>query len=172
MQALWQNPRYCAQILLKNSAFTLIAVLVLVFGASAIASIGSDPAVMGRAPSQSQDKSSSASQHPLDYPSIIAKIKEQIPPLLKQHNIPGLAIALVDGEKLVWAEGFGYTDRSNTERISADTLFSLQSISKTYTATGFMLAVDKGWLNLDEPLRKYLPKFTVKSRFGAAPYTL
>src|SRR5262245_30045650 len=159
-------------MLLKKPGFALIAALVLAFGASVMVSFGRDPVVIGRALSRSQDKSSSASQQPLDYPSIITKLKEQIPPLLKQHNIPGLAIAMVDGEKLVWAEGFGYTDRSNTERISADTLFSLQSISKTYTATGFMLAVDKGWLKLDEPLRKYLPKFAVKSRFGAAPYTL
>jgi CubicO group peptidase (beta-lactamase class C family) len=167
MQALWQNLRHCEQMSLKNPGFTLIAVIVLALGASAIASFGSDPAVAGRALAQSQDKSSSTNQHPLDYPSIITKLKEQIPPLLKQNNIPGLAIALVDGENLVWADGFGYTDLSNTERVSADTVFSLQSISKTYTATGFMLAVDKGWLKLDEPLRKYLPKFTVKSRFGA-----
>src|SRR5262245_57579875 len=166
MQAPWQNLRHRAQMLLKNHGITLIVVMVFVFGASAMASFGSDPALVGRALARSQDKSASASQHPLDYPSIIAKLKEQIPPLLKQHNIPGLAIAIVDGEKMVWAEGFGYTDRSNTERVSADTVFSLQSISKTYTATGLMLAADKGWLKLDEPLRKYLPKFTVKSRFG------
>lgn len=166
MQTFWQDLRYGARMLLKNPCFTLIAVLVLVFGISAMASFGSAPAVIGRVLSQSQDKPSSASQQSIDYPAIIAKLKDQIPLLIKQNNIPGLAIALVNGEKLVWAEGFGYTDLSNTGRVSADTVFSLQSISKTYTATGFMLAVDKGWLKLDEPLRKYLPKFTVKSRFG------
>jgi CubicO group peptidase (beta-lactamase class C family) len=164
---MFQDLRYGARMLWKRPGFTLIAVLALAFGASAMASLGMGPVVIGRAISRSQDKSSSPGQQPIDYSSIIAKVKEQIPPLLKQNSIPGLAIALVDGEKLVWAEGFGYTDLSNTERVSADTLFSLQSISKTYTATGFMLAVDKGWLKLDEPLRKYLPKFTVKSRFGA-----
>jgi len=166
MQSFWQNLRYGARMLFKNPGSALIAALVLAFSTSVIASFGSAPLVVSKSLAQSQDKSSSPSQQPIDYSSIIAKLKEQIPPLLKQHNIPGLAIALVDGEKLVWAEGFGYTDLGNTERVSADTLFSLQSISKTYTATGFMLAVDKGWLKLDEPLRKYLPKFTVKSRFG------
>ena len=162
MQTLWQDARNGARMLWKKSGGALIAVLVLAFGAS----FGSDLAITGMTLSRSKDQSSSTSQRPPDYPSIIAKLKEQIPPLLKQHNIPGLAIALVDGERMVWAEGFGYTDLSNTERVTADTLFSLQSISKTYTATGFMLAVDKGWLKLDEPLRRRLPQFTVKSRFG------
>ena len=166
MQTLLQGLRYGARMLWKKPSLTLITVLALLFCASAMASFSSDPVVVGRALSQSQDKSPSPSQPPIDYSSVITKLKEQIPPLLKQNNVPGLAIALVDGEKLVWAEGFGYTDLTNTERVSADTVFSLQSISKTYTATGFMLAVDKGWLKLDEPLRKYLPKFTVKSRFG------
>ena len=167
MQTLLHDLRYGVRMLFKNLSFTLIAVLVLVSVTSAILSFDRDPVVIGRALAQSQDTSSAASRQLIDYSSVITKLKEQIPPLLKQNNTPGLAIALVEGEKLVWAEGFGYTDLGNTERVSADTLFSLRSISKTYTATGFMLAVDKGWLKLDEPLHKYLPRFTVKSRFGA-----
>src|SRR5262245_44221606 len=103
---------------------------------------------------------------PVDYAVVVSKLKEELPGLMDKSNVPGLAIAIVDGERLVWAEGFGYTRRSNQAKVTADTLFSLQSISKTYTATGFLKAVDKGWLELDDPLRKYMPKFTVKSRFG------
>jgi CubicO group peptidase (beta-lactamase class C family) len=97
---------------------------------------------------------------------LLSFLKEELPGLMAQANVPGLAIAIVDGERLVWAEGFGYTDRSHQVKVTLDTLFSLQSISKTYTATGFLMAVDKGWLRLDDPLRKYMPKFTAKSRFG------
>ena len=51
--------------------------------------------------------------------------------------------------------------------MTAETIFSLQSVSKTYAATGFLIAAEKGWFKLDDPLRKHLPQFTVKSRFGA-----
>jgi len=117
-------------------------------------------------PGVAQDNPKPAERYSVDYGPMISTLKEELPGLMDKSNVPGLAIAIVDGERLVWADGFGYTDRSNQIKVTADTLFSLQSISKTYTATGFLRAVDKGWLKLDDPLVKYMPKFTVKSRFG------
>src|SRR5215470_3301908 len=102
-----------------------------------------------------------------DYSPLISELREKIPQMMAQKNIPGLAVALIDGEKLVWAEGFGFTDDSKKVKVTEDTLFALQSVSKTCTATGFLIAATKGWLKLDDPLKKYLPAFTVKSRFGA-----
>lgn len=104
----------------------------------------------------------------LDYPAIIAELKEKIPRLMAQRNVPAAAIALIDGERLVWAEGFGFTDRSKKVKVTADTLFRLESVSKTYTAAGFLTAASKGWLKLDDPIKKYVPSFSVKSRFGTA----
>jgi CubicO group peptidase (beta-lactamase class C family) len=114
-----------------------------------------------------QEKAAPAVRPTVDYSPIIAKLKEQLPQQMAQMNVPGLAIALVDGDKLVWAEGFGVTDRDSQTKVTADTLFSTQSISKTYTATGFLIAVEKGLMKLDDPLKKYYPQFTVNSRFGA-----
>ena len=67
---------------------------------------------------------------------------------------------------LIWAEGFGFTDRSQKLRITADTPFSLQSVSKTYTATAFLRAMDQGSFTLDQPLKNALPGFKVHSRWG------
>jgi CubicO group peptidase (beta-lactamase class C family) len=102
----------------------------------------------------------------VDYSSVISELEESIPEQMDKNDIPGLSIALIEGSDLVWAEGFGYTDRTKEHKITPDTLFSLQSISKTYTATGFLIAVDKGMVKLDDPLRKYYPEFRVNSRFG------
>jgi CubicO group peptidase (beta-lactamase class C family) len=114
-----------------------------------------------------QEKAAPAVRPDVGYSPIIAKLKERLAEYMAQYNVPGLAIALVDGDKLVWAEGFGYTARASQTKVTADTLFSLQSISKTYTATGFLIAAEKELMKLDDPLKKYYPQFTVNSRFGA-----
>src|SRR5262245_54192452 len=113
-----------------------------------------------------QEKAAPADRPAVDYSSIIDKLKKQLPQQMAQMNVPGLSIALVDGATLVWAEGFGTTERNGQSKVTADTLFSLQSISKTYTATGFLIAVEKGLMKLDDPVKKSFPQFTVKSRFG------
>ena len=101
-----------------------------------------------------------------DYSSVIRELKQSIPAEMEKNTIPGLSIALVDGDDSVWAKGFGYTDLTTKHKVTRDTLFSLQSISKTCTATGFMIAADKGLVTLDDPLKKHYPGFRVNSRFG------
>ena len=66
-------------------------------------------------------------------------------------------------------EGFGYTDLDQQTAVTPDTMFSIQSTSKTLTATAILLAVQKGLLNLDVPICTYFPKFTVHSRFEEHP---
>lgn len=101
-----------------------------------------------------------------DYAPVIAELERLIPDRMQASNVPGLSIALVDDQRLVWSRGFGHTDRTRARPVTDETPFSLQSISKTYTAMGVLLAVERGWLSLDDPLRRHVPGFTVRSRFG------
>lgn len=55
---------------------------------------------------------------------------------------------------------------SGDQRVTADTLFSVQSISKHFTTLGFLSAVDKGLVRLDEPVTNIIPGFRVHSQFG------
>lgn len=88
---------------------------------------------------------------------------------MASEDVPGVAVCLIDDGKPVWVEGFGVTDRHSNRQVAADTLFSLQSTSKNFTAAAIMLAVQRGILELDEPITSYLPEFTVQSRFESAP---
>lgn len=101
--------------------------------------------------------------------SIIEKYRTSIPGMMARQDLPGLAVALVFGGDLIWAEGFGSTERDADKPATADTVFSIQSISKTYTATMVMAAADEGLVALDEPITTYLPGFTVNSRFESKP---
>lgn len=101
--------------------------------------------------------------------TVVARYRERIPQLMAEQDIPGLAVALVDGDTVLWTEGFGSTDRDGGGPITPDTIFSVQSTSKTFTATAVMLAVQDGRVSLDEPITTYLPDFTVHSAFEDHP---
>ncbi len=100
------------------------------------------------------------------YNSIIEELREEIEQIVEREKICGLAIALVDDERIVWSEGFGFTDTSKKEKVTADTLFSTQSMAKTITATTFMILAGKGLIDLDDSIRKYYPNFTISTKFG------
>jgi CubicO group peptidase (beta-lactamase class C family) len=104
-----------------------------------------------------------------DYSAIRSDFRASIPKLMSQDKVPGLAIAVVDGQQILWMEGFGYTDDDRKIAVTPDTLFSVQSMSKNFTAAAVLVAVQDGLLDLDVPIKQYLPGFTVNSRFDAHP---
>jgi CubicO group peptidase (beta-lactamase class C family) len=88
---------------------------------------------------------------------------------MAEQGIPGLAIALVDRDRTLWVEGFGHVDERGSAPVNADTIFSVQSMSKLFTATAVVRAAAAGRLDLDEPITTYLPGFTVHSAFEEHP---
>ena len=104
-----------------------------------------------------------------DIADIITKYRQEIPLQMQQENVSGLAIAVVNDQNTLWAEGFGYTDWDNRIPVTASTLFSIQSMSKSFTATAAMFAAQDGLVELDEPITTYLPDFHVNSIFEEHP---
>ncbi len=84
---------------------------------------------------------------------------------MRAEKVPGLALAVVDQAGILWMDTFGYTDGDRRTAVTPDTLFSVESISKNFTAAAALIAVQEGLLDLDRPIRDYLPGFTVNSRF-------
>ncbi len=104
-----------------------------------------------------------------DLQSLIDAERKNILAAMAKDDIPGAGICLICAGKPVWVEGFGVTDRHSNRKVTDSTIFSVQSVSKNFTATAVMLAVQRGLLDLDEPITTYLPDFSVHSRFEAAP---
>ncbi|WP_148715595.1 serine hydrolase domain-containing protein [Chitinolyticbacter meiyuanensis] len=99
------------------------------------------------------------------YAADIAALQQAIASEMQQRQIPGLAIALVDGDRVVWQQGFGVTDLTTPAPVDADTLFRAGSISKLFTATALMQLVEAGKLSPDQSLASALPGFTIQSRW-------
>jgi CubicO group peptidase (beta-lactamase class C family) len=102
----------------------------------------------------------------MPYDRLIGELQTAIPILIAQHDVPALSIAVVERDQVVWQQAFGFTEKSGNLGVTPDTLFSVQSISKSYVALGFMAAIDKGKVSLDESIKTYLPKFRVRSQDG------
>jgi len=84
---------------------------------------------------------------------------EVIEKAMKDFNVPGVALAVVAGGEVVFAEGFGYRDLENELPMTKESLFAIGSTTKAMTATLLGMLVDEGKLEWDEPLFTYLPKF-------------
>lgn len=68
----------------------------------------------------------------------------------------GVAVALVQGGRIVWEEGFGWANREAGVKATAHTPFSMASITKPFTATTLMTLVAEGRVSLDQPANRYL----------------
>ena len=69
--------------------------------------------------------------------------------------IPGMSVAVVQDQALLWARGFGYTDLARGIAATADTPYHLASVTKPVAATVLMQLVEEGALSLDDPLADY-----------------
>ncbi len=101
--------------------------------------------------------------------AVIDEFRNLVSAAMREDKVPGCAMALVDERGILWTEGFGHTDRTRKIRVTPHTPFLICSMSKTFTATAVMLAVQDGLLDLDEPITTYLPEFKVYSRYEGHP---
>lgn len=107
------------------------------------------------------------------YNSTISRMTTYIQNHMIQNQVTGLSIALVDGQKVVWARGFGYADKEAEVPAGADTIYEIGSLSKTFAAMAIMRLKEEGRIDLDQPLATYLPAFSIHQRFPeSGPITI
>ncbi len=78
-------------------------------------------------------------------------------------NVPGLCAGVVSDQDLVWSKGYGYAHLGEGIPATPDTLWSVASITKLFTATMLMQLRDQGGLQLDDPIHRYIPALTLCS---------
>lgn len=90
---------------------------------------------------------------------------------MERLHIPGLAFGMIHNQE-TYTAGFGVTSLDNPLPITADTLFQIGSITKTITALAIMRLVEAGLVNLDLPLKTYLPDLRLADENVAQRVTL
>jgi len=124
--------------------------------------------LMGAQPAGKKEKRSAADGAG-PYAEAVREIERLVATEMEQQGIVGLSIALVDGERIVWADGFGWADRDRRVPATAETVYRMGSVSKVFTGTAVMQLVDQGLIDIDAPIADVLPEFNLRERFAGDP---
>ena len=81
---------------------------------------------------------------------------------VRRKKIPGMAMAIVQNGQVLSARGYGVTDVRSGQKVQADTVFRLASLSKAFAATMTGILVEEKALDWDTPVSKQLPAFKLK----------
>ena len=80
------------------------------------------------------------------------------------QQIPGLSVAIIKDQDVIWSGGFGVSDLERKTPATASTIYSICSISKLFTSVAVMQLRDEGKLQLGDPVAKHLAWFTALKR--------
>lgn len=75
---------------------------------------------------------------------------------MKQYNVAGISVAVIDNYQIEWAKGYGYADKKEGRKVTTTTLFEPGSISKSLNAVGILLLAQQGKLDLYQDINQYL----------------
>jgi len=96
------------------------------------------------------------------------EVRANIERRLVEQDVPSLVVAVARDGEIIWEEGFGWADREKRIPATEHTMYSLASISKPITATGLMVLVEGGLVDLDRPMDDYLGEAKLNGRAFAA----
>lgn len=98
----------------------------------------------------------------------VEDLRSEIQKILDENEIPGASVALVSSDETIWAGGVGKADVTAGIDVTADHLFRVGSISKSFTALGVLAAVESGLLDLETPVRELAPEVEFTNRWAAS----
>lgn len=85
------------------------------------------------------------------------RLEDFISEQIAENNIPGMSVAIVEGNHIKYAKGFGARDLKDNLPATKDTLYGVASITKSFTASAVMKLVEEGKLDINVSISEYLP---------------
>ena len=157
----------------RAATAAIVAVLLTLTGCGPGQPVSSPPSTLSDAPPYEVSG--------LDIPSsriddAISKVDGLAGDLMKSTGIPGMAVAVIHGGKTVYAKGFGVKDASKGDgqdnKVDADTVFQLASISKSVGATVVAHEVTDNVVTWDTPVVSKLPWFELSDPYVSSHVTV
>ncbi|MHA2309150.1 MAG: serine hydrolase domain-containing protein, partial [Candidatus Heimdallarchaeaceae archaeon] len=84
-------------------------------------------------------------------------IEQLIAELMQKNKIPGLSVAVVKAQEVIYSKNFGVRNLKKNLPATSDTLFGVGSCTKVFTCIAIMQLAEKGLLSIDDPVKKYVP---------------
>ncbi|MFO7561412.1 MAG: serine hydrolase domain-containing protein [Enhygromyxa sp.] len=141
-------PRLCARLPGRPSLLLISAWLI-------VACRPSPPQTPTPQPAAAQAPDPAA----LELEQRLAYLEQQLEEARVEAHVPGMAIAIVKDDALIWAKGFGVSDLDANTPVTPETVFAIGSSTKSFSSTLAAMMVDEGKLGWDDPASKHLPGF-------------
>lgn len=101
----------------------------------------------------------------------LAALDRVVENAIARTGVPGIAVAVVYRDEVVYAKGFGVREVGEPERIDTDTVFQLASVSKPMASTIVSGVVGRGLVAWDDPVKKHNPTFMLSDAYVTAHAT-
>ena len=102
----------------------------------------------------------------------VDQLDEIVTDMMDETGVPGVAVAVVHGDEVVFAEGFGEREVGTGETVDADTVFQLASLSKSVGATAVAGVVGDGTVAWEDTITTYLPDFALNDAYVTENVTI
>src|SRR5699024_5962935 len=89
-----------------------------------------------------------------------------------KYHTQGAVVALSEKDKIIYEKSFGYKDVENKEKPTMDTVFGIASLTKSFTCVGILQLVEAGKIDLNAPVVKYIPQFTIPDQAALKQMTV
>lgn len=97
-----------------------------------------------------------------EYAEKLAEIEKKVEERRKALGIPGMSLAIVKDDKIIYMKGLGYKDFEKKIPVTPDTLFAIGSVTKSFTGMSVVMSQDEGKLSLEDSPKKYLSYFKMR----------
>ena len=100
-------------------------------------------------------------------PKTIEELNATLEEVLADTNTPGLIGTMVIGDEVIWIGAFGVADREADRAVTPATRFRVGSITKSFTSLAALILVERGELDLEQPLAEFIPEAGLQNRWRA-----